>query len=155
MDLANVRDRVLIAADLRGQLIARGWSPPDFCELANLEKPNAVSNAADAFLDAGVDSGPIIVHARPEIASADGPHDIGNKAIVAAAAALAEAALAFAHGPLPAVPQSGTGRVYRRADFSADAVRRLYQNFVNGMIDRYLANRAARAKSARRSKSCT
>lgn len=96
------------------------------------------------FLDAGVDSGPIIAHARPEIAPDDGPHDIGNKTIVAAAAALAEAAIAFAEGPLAAVPQSGTGRVYRRADFSADAVRRLYQNFENGMIDRYLADRAAR-----------
>jgi hypothetical protein len=96
------------------------------------------------FLDAGVDSGPIIVHARPEIAPDDGPHDIGNKTIVAAAAALVDAAIAFAQGPFPAVPQSGPGRVYRRADFSAGAVRRLYQNFENGMIERYLADRAAR-----------
>jgi methionyl-tRNA formyltransferase len=88
-------------------------------------------------------SGPIIAHVRPEIAAGDGPHDVGNKAIVAAANALGDAALALEQGPLTAVPQSG-GRVYRRADFSADAVRRLYQNFDNGMIDRYLANRAAR-----------
>jgi hypothetical protein len=96
------------------------------------------------FLDAGVDAGPIIAHARPEMASDDGPHEIGNKTIVAAADALAQAAIAFAHGPLHAVPQTGTGRLYRRADFSAAAVRRLYQNFDNGMIDRYLTNRAAR-----------
>ena len=96
------------------------------------------------FLDAGVDSGPIIAHARPAIARGDGPHDVGNKAIVAAAGALADAALACADGPLPAVEQWQGGRIYRRADFSAAAVRRLYENFDNGMIDRYLLNQQAR-----------
>ena len=96
------------------------------------------------YLDAGVDSGPIIAHARPAIARDDGPHDIGNKAIVAGVDALAEAALAFAAAPPAGIPQTGTGRVYRRADFSASAVRRLYDNFENGMIERYLANRAVR-----------
>jgi hypothetical protein len=42
------------------------------------------------------------------------------------------------------VPQSGGGRVYRRADFSAVAVRTLYANFENGMIDDYVATRHAR-----------
>ena len=37
------------------------------------------------FLDDGVDTGPIIAHVRPEIRAGDGPHDIGNKTIVAAA----------------------------------------------------------------------
>ncbi|MGE0444155.1 MAG: formyl transferase [Vicinamibacterales bacterium] len=96
------------------------------------------------YLDAGVDTGPIIAHARPEIAAGDGPHDIGNKTIIAAADTLADAAIAFAAGPLPGVPQAGGGRVYKRADFSADAVRRLYGNFSSGMIDRYLRDRAAR-----------
>jgi hypothetical protein len=34
--------------------------------------------------------------------------------------------------------------VYKRADFSADAVRQLYANFERGMIGEYLRNRAAR-----------
>jgi hypothetical protein len=96
------------------------------------------------FLDAGVDTGPIIAHARPAIAAGDGPHDIGNKTIIAAADTLADAALAFDAGPLAGVPQTGGGRVYRRADFSAAAVRRLYDNFERGMIGEYLDNRAAR-----------
>src|SRR5262245_12077246 len=33
------------------------------------------------FLDAGVDSGPIVTHVRPDIRREDGPHDIGNKTI--------------------------------------------------------------------------
>jgi methionyl-tRNA formyltransferase len=96
------------------------------------------------FLDIGVDSGPIIAHVRPDIRSGDGPHDVGNKTIVAAADALAAAAIAHAVSPLRGVVQEGEGRLYKRADFSADAVNRLYANFADGMIDVYLRNRDRR-----------
>lgn len=96
------------------------------------------------FLDAGVDSGPIIAHVRPDIARGDGPHDIGNKVIMGAAEMLAAAALAHARTPLRGVPQSGEGRLYKRSHFSAEAVNRLYANFAGGMIDEYLRNKAAR-----------
>lgn len=96
------------------------------------------------FLDAGIDSGPIIAHVRPDIRSGDGPHDIGNRTIVAAADALAAAAFAHVKSLIRGVPQSGDGRLYTRADFSAAAVNRLYENFASGMIDEYLQNRAAR-----------
>jgi methionyl-tRNA formyltransferase len=96
------------------------------------------------FLDAGVDSGPIIAHVRPEMDPRDGPHDIGNKTIVAAARALGDAAIALGAGGLKGVAQSGEGRVYKRAHFSADAVRRLYANLEAGMIEQYLRNKAQR-----------
>jgi methionyl-tRNA formyltransferase len=96
------------------------------------------------FLDIGVDTGPIVAHVRPEIAPADGPHDIGNKTIVAAADALAAAAHAHVANPLRGTIQTGGGRVYRRADFSAAAVRRLYANVEAGMIETYLRERAVR-----------
>jgi methionyl-tRNA formyltransferase len=95
------------------------------------------------FLDAGVDTGPIIAHVRPDMSADDGPHDIGNKTIVAAAGALADAALAFGGG-LRGVEQSGGGRVYKRAHFSAAAVRQLYANFEAGMIADYLRHKAQR-----------
>jgi methionyl-tRNA formyltransferase len=96
------------------------------------------------FLDAGVDSGPIVAHVRPELHDDDGPHEIGNQTIVAAADALATAALALLAGAVRSVEQRGSGRLYRRADFSADAVRQLYANFADGMIAEYLRDRAAR-----------
>lgn len=96
------------------------------------------------FLDAGVDTGPIIAHVRPDIRSGDGPHDVGNKTIVAAAEALADAAIALEAGSLRGIPQHSGGRLYRRADFSADAVRRLYANVEAGMIDAYLRDKPAR-----------
>ena len=96
------------------------------------------------FLDAGVDSGPILAHVRPDIRVDDGPHDIGNRTIVAAAEALTSVARAHVTLPLRGLSQEGGGRLYKRADFSADAVRRLYANFETGMIDEYLRDRGRR-----------
>jgi methionyl-tRNA formyltransferase len=96
------------------------------------------------FLDIGVDTGPILSHVRPDISRADGPHDIGNKTIVAAAQMLATAAALHVERPLEGVAQTGEGRVYKRAHFCADAVKQLYANFERGMIDEYLRNKAAR-----------
>jgi methionyl-tRNA formyltransferase len=96
------------------------------------------------YLDAGIDTGPLIAHARPVMAPGDGPHEVGNKAIVAAAGVLAAAAAAHAEGRVRAVPQSGPGRFYQRKDFSAAAVRRLHENFATGMIPEYLAHQSER-----------
>jgi methionyl-tRNA formyltransferase len=99
------------------------------------------------FLDAGVDTGPIIAHVRPDIRNGDGPHDIGNKTIIAAADALIDAALALDAGQVRGVEQVSGGRVYKRADFSAAAVNRLYANFAHGMIDDYLDHKTVRDRA--------
>jgi phosphoribosylglycinamide formyltransferase 1 len=96
------------------------------------------------YLDAGIDTGPILAHARPCIETSDGPHDIGNKTIVAAAEMLLRAAAAHVAGLAHAVPQWDGGRLYRRKDFNADAVRTLYRNFETGMIQEYLSARSSR-----------
>jgi hypothetical protein len=114
----------------------------NFWPLVNRE-PEYVG-ATIHYLDAGIDTGPILAHARPRIDHGDGPHDIGNKTIVAAADALLEAATAHVAGQARAVPQTGGGRLYQRKDFNADAVRTLYRNFDTGMIDEYLAARVSR-----------
>ncbi|MBI4346962.1 MAG: hypothetical protein HY553_08920, partial [Elusimicrobia bacterium] len=48
----------------------------NFWPLVNRE-PEYVG-ATVHVLDAGIDTGPIIAHVRPDIAAGDGPHDIGN-----------------------------------------------------------------------------
>lgn len=101
------------------------------------------------FLDAGVDTGPILAHARPAVAIGDGPHDVGNKTIIAAVEVLADAAMAHAAAPLTGVAQWAGGRVYRRADFSAAAVRQLYANVERGMIDEYARRREERDRALR------
>jgi folate-dependent phosphoribosylglycinamide formyltransferase PurN len=143
-----LREPLLSAFDGRIINIHLGLSPyyrgagTNFWPLVNRE-PEYVG-ATIHYLDAGIDTGPIISHARPAIERGDGPHDLGNKAIVAAAHALLLAAAAHVAGVARAVPQSGGGRLYQRKDFSADAVRALYRNFETGMIDEYLAARPAR-----------
>jgi folate-dependent phosphoribosylglycinamide formyltransferase PurN len=101
------------------------------------------------YLDEGIDTGPILAHARPCIDPADGPHDVGNKTIVAAAQMLLRAAAAHVAGTTRAVPQWQGGRLYQRKDFNADAVRALYRNFETGMIHEYLAARTARDAALR------
>jgi methionyl-tRNA formyltransferase len=114
----------------------------NFWPLVNRE-PEYVG-ATIHYLDAGIDTGPIIAHARPQIDAADGPHEIGNKTIVAAARVLAGAARAHVAGTISAMAQPAGGRLYQRKDFCADAVRRLRANFATGMIPEYLAARTER-----------
>jgi len=148
-----LRDPLLSAFDGRIINIHLGVSPyyrgagTNFWPLVNRE-PEYVG-ATLHYLDAGIDTGPIISHARPSIERGDGPHDLGNKTIVAAAQALLRAAAARTAGVTRAVPQWNGGRLYQRKDFSADAVRTLYRNFETGMIDEYLAARPARDAALR------
>ncbi|MGK7873252.1 MAG: formyl transferase [Xenococcaceae cyanobacterium] len=96
------------------------------------------------YIDAGIDTGPIIAHTRPEIEVGDGAHDIGNKTIQAAAAMLAEAALAHSRGGVESLLQNQHGKLYQRKDFNANAVKKLYHNFETGMIEEYLNNKTER-----------
>ena len=114
----------------------------NFWPLVNRE-PEYVG-ATIHYLDAGIDTGPIVAHARPAVAPGDGPHDLGNKTIVAAARLLADAAEAHVGGRVAPSPQHGAGRLYQRKDFTADAVRRLHRNFETRMIEEYLADQARR-----------
>ena len=114
----------------------------NFWPLVNRE-PEYVG-ATIHYLDAGIDTGPIIAHVRPGVLPDDGPHDIGNRAIVAAAACLADATLAHVAGRVRAVPQTGGGRLYQRKDFTAGAVLALRGNFASGMVPEYLADQARR-----------
>jgi hypothetical protein len=117
----------------------------NFWPLVNRE-PEYVG-ATIHYLDAGIDTGAIVAHARPVIAAGDGPHDLGNRTITAAAKLLADAAEAHCQGRVSAVKQTGGGRFYQRKDFTAPAVRRLYDNFETGMIEAYLADRVRRDAS--------
>ncbi|MCH8190870.1 MAG: hypothetical protein IIC80_05890 [Chloroflexi bacterium] len=117
-------------------------SGTNFWPLVNRE-PEFVGATIHA-LDAGIDTGPIIAHVRPRIERGDGPHDIGNKAIRAAADLLADVAGMAAEGTVRSRPQWHKGRLYQRKHFNAEAVISLYRNFETGMIEEYLGNQAQR-----------
>ncbi|MSO83550.1 MAG: hypothetical protein EXQ53_09695 [Acidobacteria bacterium] len=143
-----LREPLLSAFEGRMLNMHLGLSPyyrgagTNFWPLVNRE-PEYVG-ATIHYLDAGIDTGPILSHARPLIEPGDGPHDLGNKTIVSAAQALLRAGAAHLSGTAHAMPQWSGGRLYQRKDFSADAVRTLYRNFDTAMIAEYLTARASR-----------
>lgn len=137
----------------RGRLINihLGLSPyyrgagTNFWPLVNRE-PEFVG-ATIHYIDEGIDTGPMLAHVRPEMRADDGPHEIGNRTIVAASAALARAAALHVEGRLSPVAQTGEGRLYMRKHFNAAAVTQMYDHFRTGMIAEYLADRAGRDRA--------
>ena len=101
------------------------------------------------YLDEGIDTGPILAHVRPDVRPDDGPHDLGNRTIEAAAERLIETAYAHIAGRVRPVAQDGKGRLYKRKDFSASAVRQLHKNFEAGMLRVYLESKVDRDRGLR------
>lgn len=92
-----------------------------------------------------VDAGAILGQVRPAPHPEDGAHEIGTRAMVAALRALPDLLQRFLAGTLIPVEQDlSTGRVFRRRDFTADAVRRLRGNLEQGMMRDYVRHAAAR-----------
>ena len=143
-----IREPLLADFENRAVNIHLGLSPyykghaTNFWPLVNGE-PECVG-ATVHLATLSVDAGPILRQARPDIAAADDSHDIGCKALIAGARALLEGLSAYAVGELEPTPQTGDGRVYRRADFTPAAVEELRERFRSGMIPEYLAHRQAR-----------
>jgi hypothetical protein len=113
----------------------------NFYPLLN-EEPEYVG-ATIHLIDAGIDSGPIVRHAQPEIVAGDGPHTIGCKAILAGIKALAAGLEELDRGQLVATPQwkPARARLYLRKDYHPRQVVELYHKLETGLIERYLDRR--------------
>ncbi|GJM33444.1 MAG: hypothetical protein DHS20C18_24450 [Saprospiraceae bacterium] len=94
-------------------------------------------------IDAGVDTGDIITHIRPQLVPSDNVHTAGCKVIAASADALLTIMRRKENGKkLPAVKQwkAEIERYYRKKDFNEKALLEYYQNLENGMVARYCNN---------------
>jgi hypothetical protein len=116
----------------------------NFYPLVN-DEPEYVG-ATIHLLDAGIDSGAILKHARPQIVADDMPHTIGCKAILAGIEAMMAVLRALDRGAITPVPQwqVPNPRVYRRKDYRPSHVVELYRQVEAGSIRRYV-ERARRA----------
>lgn len=86
-----------------------------------------------------VDAGAILAQVRPEAGSKDSAHVLGMKTIEAAGRFLPEVLRQYVAGRIQPRPQDlSKGRVFRRSDFNADAVRRMLRHFETGMMPEYL-----------------
>ncbi len=93
------------------------------------------------LIDAGIDSGPIVRHARPKIVTGDMPHTIGCKAILAGIEAVKKSLFILERdGELHTESQwkVPAPRLYLRKDYDPRHVVKLYQKIEAGMIDRYV-----------------
>jgi methionyl-tRNA formyltransferase len=121
----------------------------NFYPLLN-EEPEYVG-ATIHLIDPGIDSGPILRHACPEIVADDRPHTIGCKAIQAAVCALVDVLRHFDAARARAVPQwqPAHARLYRRKDYHPRQVVELYRKLDEGLIPRYLAEQEERRARVR------
>jgi folate-dependent phosphoribosylglycinamide formyltransferase PurN len=92
-----------------------------------------------------VDAGAILAQVRPAMQPSDRAHEIGTKALRAAVEILPDVLRLYRDGRLAGRAQDlSAGRVFRRRDFNADAVRQLWTNLDGGMIPTFLADAAPR-----------
>ncbi len=110
----------------------------NFYPLLN-EEPEYVG-ATIHLLDAGIDSGPILGHARPAIVADDMPHTIGCKAILAGEEKMIDVLRDLEHERFTPVSQwkVENARVYLRKDYHPRQVVELYKKIEAGLIPRYV-----------------
>lgn len=110
----------------------------NFYPLLN-EEPEYVG-ATIHLIDPGIDSGPILAHARPVIEPGDRPHTIGCKAIQAGIDKLIDVLPAWRRGEREPVPQWSVpgAKLYLRKDYHPRHVVELYEKLDHGLIDQYL-----------------
>ncbi|MCX6350585.1 MAG: formyltransferase family protein [Bacteroidetes bacterium] len=92
-----------------------------------------------------VDAGSILCQIRPDINKKDKTHEIGTKALMRGVEAIPIVLEKYKLGVLkPKNQDISQGKVYRLADFNASVVKKVIDNFSNGMIESYLLNRKIR-----------
>ncbi|MCH7526147.1 MAG: hypothetical protein IID39_01800 [Planctomycetes bacterium] len=113
----------------------------NFSPLVN-DEPEYVG-ATILLLDPGIDSGPIIHHARPDIVAEDLPHTVGCKAILAGIEKVIQALGEFETGELATVPQwkPPDAKLYLRKDYHPSQVVKLYELIEAGLFPNYVARK--------------
>ncbi len=103
------------------------------------------------LIEAGIDSGPILAHARPEITAQDQPHAIGCKAIRAGIEKLIQVLPEWHAGRRTPVSQwhVPNARVYLRRDYHPRQVVELYRKLEAGLIPRYVEQARRRCPALR------
>ena len=109
----------------------------NFWPLVN-EEPECVG-ATIHLATLKVDAGAILLQVRPKIDPNDGPHDLGNKTIIAAIKQIPKIVVEHKKGQrIPQKQDLSIGKVYKRRDLTSQSIEMLYQNFDKGMIGAFL-----------------
>lgn len=91
-----------------------------------------------------VDAGAVLHQMRPEISVSDSLHSIGNKTILKAGEVLPEVVESYFGGNVTPIQQDDQGRICRIKDLTPAVLRKIYENFEQGMIQNYLKDKTRR-----------
>jgi phosphoribosylglycinamide formyltransferase-1 len=100
------------------------------------EEPDMVG-ATFMHIDEGIDTGKIIHQIRADIYMGDSPHSIGCRLIKKMTHTYADIIASFNNLTDEAQPEPN-GKLYFIKDFNSDSCAKLYQNFNNDMIYKYI-----------------
>lgn len=88
-----------------------------------------------------VDDGAILRQVRPDICIFDNCHTMGCKTIIKAVEVLPATISDYYKGYIRPAKTATNVNVFRRKDFSSASVLKMRQNFENGMLEEYLADK--------------
>jgi hypothetical protein len=94
-----------------------------------------------------VDAGSILHQLRPEIEKNDRVHEIGTKTIIKATKEISTVLKKYLSNPgqvQPVIQDQGIGKIFKNKDFNAEVLKRVWYNFDNGMIDKFLIHSKSR-----------
>lgn len=101
------------------------------------------------YIDAGIDTGEIIHQIRARIVWGDTPSQIGNRLIVDMTYIYREIIRQFdVLERMTPLPRPDKVKIYKKKDFSEESVVTLYNNFANGLMERYLVEESERRRKA-------
>lgn len=110
-------------------------------------KPEYVG-ATFMHIDTGIDTGSIIHQIRARLCWGDSPSSIGNRLIVDMARTYRQIIEQFDNlQDMPSLPTPEQVYECKRKEFSEESVATLYENFQNGLVERYLQERQVRCSA--------
>ncbi len=92
-------------------------------------------------IDAGIDTGDIIAHVRPQFIPGDNVHQVGCRVIRDSVEQLGDLILRMKKGePVNRVKQwdCPEAKIYRSRDFTEDVLRLYYKNLESGLVENYI-----------------
>ena len=94
--------------------------------------------ASFIHIDEGIDTGEVIHQIAARVYEGDTPSSIGNRLILDVADECTKLIINF--DKIVKMPQCKgiESKVYKKSDYTEDSVRILYENFKNGLIEKYI-----------------
>lgn len=95
-----------------------------------------------------IDAGGILGQVRPEIHPQDGPHDLGNKTILASIAAIKRLVIGYDNGDIvPEMVDMSEGKLCLRKHLTPQSIEELNRKMKNGVISQYLESKQSRDRN--------